>query len=150
MGHRSAANSRPILRLVLLFTGRILSLFSLALTAYFWYSRHLTIGIATSAHAIDTLVRVFAFGATVARRGGTMSWLLSPAVLFIAGLVWSLCARLEWVGGGPGEMLLVGVKRRRATKGERASAREDARFTWIMKAGVSDLLMYMLRYLAPC
>jgi hypothetical protein len=55
--------------------------------------------------------------------------MMSPVVVLISALVRILCARLEWIGGGPKEMVLVGVRRRRATKGERASAREDGKFT---------------------
>jgi hypothetical protein len=54
-------------------------------------------------------------------------------------LVWGLCARLEWVGAGPEGVMLVGVKKRPANKGERVSAREDGKFTWLMRAGVSDI-----------
>jgi hypothetical protein len=65
--------------------------------------------------------------------------MMSPVVVLISALVWSLCARLECIGGGPKEMVLVGVRRRRATKGERASAREDGKFTWLMWGEVSSV-----------
>ena len=137
MGHRFSSTSRPILRLSLAYLTKASTLLSTILTAYFWYSRLLTTGIAVPAHAIDTLVRLVAFGYGLVAWGRTRDWYLVPVVVFMTGLVWSLCARLETVGGGPGEMMLVGVRRRRATKGERASAREDGKFTWEMKAGVS-------------
>jgi hypothetical protein len=70
--------------------------------------------------------------------------MMSPVVVLISALVWSLCARLEWISGGPKEMVLVGVRRRRATKGERASAREDGKFTWLMWGGVSTVSAILL------
>jgi hypothetical protein len=54
-------------------------------------------------------------------------------------LVWGSCARLEWVGGGPERVMLVGVKKRRANKIERASARKDGKFAWLTRAGVGDI-----------
>jgi hypothetical protein len=144
MGHSFSPKSHPILRLVLLNLAGVASLVSTVLTAYFWYSRVLSTGISLPAHAIDTLVRFVAFGAGVVQRGDKRDWMMSPVVVLISALVWSLCARLEWVGGGPKEMVLVGVRRRRATKGERASAREDGKFTWPMWGGVSSVSAVLL------
>jgi hypothetical protein len=144
MGHSFSSNSHPILRLVLLNLAGVASLVPTALTAYFWYSRVLSTGISLSAHAIDTLVPFVAFGAGVVQRGDKKDWMMSPVVVLISALVWSLCARLEWIGGGPKEMVLVGVRRRRATKGERASAREDGKFTWLMWGGVSSVSAVLL------
>jgi hypothetical protein len=144
MGHSFSPNSHPILRLVFLNLAGVASLVSTVFTAYFWYSRVLSTGISLPAYAIDTLVRFVAFGAGVVQRGDKRDWMMSPAVVLISALAWSLCARLEWVGSGPKEMVLVGVSRRRATKGERASAREDGKFTWLMWGGVSVVFAILL------
>jgi hypothetical protein len=56
MGHSFSPNSHPILRLILLNLAGVASLVSTALTAYFWYSRVLSLGISLPAHAIDTLI----------------------------------------------------------------------------------------------
>jgi hypothetical protein len=91
MGHRTSPNARPILRLVLLNIAKLASLVSTVLTAYFWYSRVLSTGISLPAHAINTLVHFVAFGAGVVQRGDKMDWMMSPVVVLISALVWSLC-----------------------------------------------------------
>lgn len=140
MGHSFTPGARPILRLLFSSLAGLAGLASTALTAYFWYSRVLTTGIAVPAHAIDTLVRFVAFGAGVVQKGNKRDWVISPVVLLMSCLVWSLCARLEWIGGGPKDLVLVGVRRRRATKGERASTREEEKFPWWMKAAVRSVV----------
>jgi hypothetical protein len=135
MGHHRSSSSRPMLRFILSWLVKLVNLLSLVLTAYFWYSRVLTTGISVPAHAIDTLVRLVIFSVRLIQRGRAGDWYMVPAVVFTTGLIWSLCARLEWVSE---RGLLLGVRRRRTTKGERASAREDVKLTWLMRAGVSD------------
>jgi hypothetical protein len=135
MGHHRSSSSRPMLRFILSWLVNLVNLLSLVLTAYFWYSRVLTTGISVPAHAIDTLVRLAIFSVRLIQRGRAGDWYMVPAVVFTTGLIWSLCARLEWVSD---RGLLFGVRRRRAAKGERVSAREDVKLTWLMRAGVSD------------
>jgi hypothetical protein len=135
MGHHRSSSSRPMLRFILSWLVKLFNLPSLILTACFWYSRVLTTGISVPAHAIDTLVRLVIFSVRLAQRGRAGEWYMVSAVVSATDFIWSLCARLEWVSEG---RLLLGVRRRRTTKGERASAREDVKLTRLMSAGASD------------